>query len=284
MSCRFRLFDDAREYAAIVRSFLLQAEARNNVLLGVLRQLVSGEHDYEDPILLGALESDEGVMGCVWRTPPNKLGLTGIPGRPAEGVAEGVSKVYSWLEAAFGPSESVMRFGEAWSKHTGASYRRGMHRGVYELDDVTPPSRKAGGKMVTAPHEELPTVVAWVVGFRRDSGVSGGNPEVVGRRLVRSGRAYLWLDGGVPRSMAAAIAYTDHGVRIGHVYTPPEYRGRGYASMLVAQLSREILESGRDFCFLHADLANPTSTRLYTRLGYRKIGEALDVIFERQDV
>ena len=284
MSYRFRLFDDAREYAAIVRPFLLRAEARNNVLLGVLRQLVSGDHDYEEPILLGALESNEGVIGCVWRTPPNKLGLTEIPVRAVEVVAEGVSKVYSWPEAAFGPSESVMRFGEAWSKHTGGAYRPGMHRGVYELDDVTPPSRKARGRMVTAPHEELPRVIAWVVGFRRDSGVSGGDPLVVGRRLVRSGRVYLWLDDGVPRSMAAAIAFTDHGVRIGHVYTPPEYRGRGYAGMLVAVLSRVMLDKGRKFCVLHADLANPTSTRIYTRLGYRKIGEALDVIFERQEV
>jgi hypothetical protein len=80
----------------------------------------------------------------------------------------------------------------------------------------------------------------------------------------------LWED-GEPVSLAAAGGPTPNGIRIGPVYTPPELRGRGYASALVAELTRVQLEGGRRFCFLFTDLANPTSNRIYQRVGYEPV-------------
>ncbi|MBA2569295.1 MAG: GNAT family N-acetyltransferase [Actinobacteria bacterium] len=66
---------------------------------------------------------------------------------------------------------------------------------------------------------------------------------------------------------------TPNGIRIGPVYTPPELRGRGYASALVAKLSSSLLAGGRRFCFLYTDLANPASNKIYERLGYVRVCE-----------
>jgi predicted GNAT family acetyltransferase len=63
------------------------------------------------------------------------------------------------------------------------------------------------------------------------------------------------------------------------VYTPPQLRGRGYATSLVAELSRALLDAGRRFCFLYTDLANPTSNAIYERIGYVKVAEAAMVAF-----
>jgi uncharacterized protein len=76
---------------------------------------------------------------------------------------------------------------------------------------------------------------------------------------------------------------TPSGIRIGPVYTPPESRGRGYASTLVAEQSRTLLDAGRAFCFLYTDLDNPTSNALYRRIGYRMIAEAGEVRFDPRD-
>lgn len=84
---------------------------------------------------------------------------------------------------------------------------------------------------------------------------------------ISSGALYLWED-GEPRSMAGEVAQTPHGARIGYVYTPPERRGRGYASACVAGLSQRVLASGRRSCFLYTDLSNATSNALYQRIGY----------------
>jgi predicted GNAT family acetyltransferase len=63
----------------------------------------------------------------------------------------------------------------------------------------------------------------------------------------------------------------DHGIAINAVYTPPELRGRGYATGCVASLSARMLDEGRTFCVLYTDLANPTSNAIYARIGYRGI-------------
>ncbi|MDQ3529019.1 MAG: GNAT family N-acetyltransferase, partial [Actinomycetota bacterium] len=84
--------------------------------------------------------------------------------------------------------------------------------------------------------------------------------------------ALLWDDGG-PVSLAAAVGPTPNGIRIVSVYTPPPLRGRGYAGACVAELTARMLTRYR-FCFLYADLANPTSNAIYQRLGYHPVGDA----------
>ena len=69
------------------------------------------------------------------------------------------------------------------------------------------------------------------------------------------------------------------GARIGPVYTPPEERGRGYASNLVANVSAGALERGAGACYLYTDLGNPTSNTIYRRLGYRQVAESSMIVF-----
>jgi uncharacterized protein len=72
---------------------------------------------------------------------------------------------------------------------------------------------------------------------------------------------------------------TPNGIRIGPVYTPPEERGHGYASNLTAWVSQTLLDEGRRFCFLYADLGNPTSNKIYQAIGYEPVTDALMVAF-----
>jgi predicted GNAT family acetyltransferase len=76
-----------------------------------------------------------------------------------------------------------------------------------------------------------------------------------------------------PVSLAAFCGPTPNGMRIGPVYTPPQYRGKGYASANVAALSQRLLDSGRKFCYLFTDLANPTSNKIYQKIGYEQVCE-----------
>ena len=68
-------------------------------------------------------------------------------------------------------------------------------------------------------------------------------------------------------------------MRVAPVYTPPDERGHGYATALVADLSRELLARGRRWCFLYADLANPSANRIYRAIGYRPVADALQLRF-----
>jgi hypothetical protein len=81
-------------------------------------------------------------------------------------------------------------------------------------------------------------------------------------------------------SLAGWGGRTPNGVRIGPVYTPPEHRRRGYGSAVTAAVTAEQLAAGRTFCFLYTDLANPTSNKIYTEIGYELVCDAIDYAFE----
>lgn len=89
----------------------------------------------------------------------------------------------------------------------------------------------------------------------------------------------MWDDDG-PVSVVSMSPTVAGVTRIGPVYTPPERRRRGYASTAVAELSRRALSSGARQCALFTDLANPTSNKIYAGIGYRRILDWEEHVFE----
>ncbi|MCA1588626.1 MAG: GNAT family N-acetyltransferase [Chloroflexi bacterium] len=94
---------------------------------------------------------------------------------------------------------------------------------------------------------------------------------------IRTG--YVWEDEGEVVSLVGTGGETPNGIRIGPVYTPPERRGRGYASSLTAAASQDQLERGRRFVFLFTDLSNPTSNKIYQAIGYRPVCDVDQYLF-----
>ena len=50
---------------------------------------------------------------------------------------------------------------------------------------------------------------------------------------------------------------------------------------MTAAVSAERLASGRTFCFLYTDVANPTSNKIYTDIGYEAVCDSIDYAFDR---
>jgi predicted GNAT family acetyltransferase len=44
-------------------------------------------------------------------------------------------------------------------------------------------------------------------------------------------------------------------------------------------VSAKLLAQGRDYCFLYTDLANPTSNKIYTDVGYERVCESAELVF-----
>ena len=91
---------------------------------------------------------------------------------------------------------------------------------------------------------------------------------------------YIWED-GEPVSLAAESRATRHGITINKVYTPPGHRNKGYATSCVHALTRKLLSERYAFCSPYTDLANPTSNSIYAKIGYRVVGDALAIDFDR---
>ena len=90
---------------------------------------------------------------------------------------------------------------------------------------------------------------------------------------------YIWENNNVPVSVAGCSDPTPNGIRINAVYTPPEYRSKGYAIACVASLSQMLLNRGYKYCFLFANLTNPTSNYVYQKIGYQSVSQVSDYWF-----
>ena len=150
----------------------------------------------------------------------------------------------------------------------------GLNRG--RLDDAPVGEKHVGSVTVDAREDEV----------LHEGGPGREDAEENVRHKLRlpTGGFLLWEDDGDTVSFAGWGGPTPNGIRVGPVYTPPELRGRGYATALTAELSQRLLdgrlfEGGRRFCFLYTDLANPTSNRLYPRIGYRPVHDAVELCF-----
>ncbi len=95
---------------------------------------------------------------------------------------------------------------------------------------------------------------------------------------------YLWVVAGRPVSMVGVSGETPNGIRVAPVYTPPELRGRGYASALTAAVTQAQLDEGKRYCFLFTDLANPTSNHIYQAIGYEPVADASDYRFDAAEI
>jgi uncharacterized protein len=137
--------------------------------------------------------------------------------------------------------------------------------------------------------EDRDLVTAWIVAFAEEVLPEDDEAErqirFVESRLDATDDSGIWFweEGGRPVSMSSYGGGTPNGMRIGPVYTPPELRGRGYATTLVSEQSRWLLGTGRTLCFLYTDLDNSTSNALYRRIGYRMIAESGEVRFDPRD-
>ena len=154
-------------------------------------------------------------------------------------------------------------------------------QGVYELTAI----RDAGGAEGAArlaTEEDLPLLLAWQADFIAEAIPDHvGDDDAMRRRLttlVADDGFWLWVSGDVV-SMTGVHAAPPMGVRIGPVYTPPSRRGHGFATALVAHASAHALAHGIARCWLHTDLANPTSNAIYQRIGYEWVCEATELRF-----
>jgi predicted GNAT family acetyltransferase len=279
--------DDAAAFLAEAEPLLLADEARHNLILGIAGTIRDSPDHY--PVRsLWLVRDGDGVAAAALRTSPYNLALARPRSQQAlAALAEAVAG--EELPGVVGSEPEVEEFAELWSRQTGIPARTNMRQGVYALEHVEQPPGVSGSARV-ASRDDHELALRWWIAFG-DEVLHEGGPgreraeESVEYRLSSpTGGFMLWEDDGEVVSLAGWGGPTPNGIRIGPVYTPPELRGRGYATALTAELSAQLLdgrlfEGGRRFCFLYTDLANPTSNAIYERIGYRLVARSAEIVF-----
>jgi predicted GNAT family acetyltransferase len=276
--------DDPREFLARAGSFLEAHEAANSLPLGISDTLIRSPEIFPTHYF-ALVQEGERILLASLMTPPYNLILGYISDAAALGekldqaldlLARDVQTGYSHLPGVMGQTGVAERFARRWQELSGQPYDLLFHERAFRLSAVRPMTPPPGA-LVRATAADRDVLLRWTLDFGLealgdsdlaeaartvDTRLGDGDPQARG--------LYLWVD-GAPVSMAGYTGPTPHGIRVGPVYTPPELRGRGYASALVAQMSQALLDGGRSFCFLFTNLANPTANHIYEEIGYEAV-------------
>lgn len=270
-------YDDAGRFRAVADSLLLEAEAVNNLILGVSGAAAEDPGAFEDFMAWVVIDQGEPVAAAA-RTPPHNLILA--IARSDEAVRLLADEVGD-LPGVIGCVPGVDRFVEARPEEA----QRTMSQGIFQLDAVVMPPAVEG---VSRPARlaELDELVEMRLAFEEEAIGRVDDPAMSRRATERrveeqSPRFGLWVHEVEGRlvTISGHSGGTPNGIRIGPVYTPPAHRGRGYASSLVATESQWLLDHGHNYCFLYTDLANPTSNSIYQRIGYHQIAQSAEYSF-----
>ena len=275
-SAEVQRHDTVADFVAAAGEFLEAREAEHNLILGLCTNITRHPEFFADQPLRFLTVSDGGtVVAAAIRTPPFNQVLSEMEPGYAPLLADAVADDGDTPPGVLGPTAAARSFVDRWQVRTGQHAERVLAERIFRLSSVTPP-RPAPGSWRVAGEGDRGILAEWYLAFAAEATPEGAPVEdidaMVDRWVHRIGRTmHLWEEGEKPASLAGAGGETPNGTRIGPVYTPPELRGRGYASNLVAAISQAQLDAGRRFCFLFTDLANATSNRIYQQIGYEPV-------------
>lgn len=263
----------AKDFLDIAGRILYANETVNNLMLGVAERLIHYPDAYQNPFY-AVVKTDDGEVSLVTlMTPPHNMILAGD-----ERYQAGVEALVGYIKentleipGVIGPAHIAAYFAAEWKRVMNQSSMVSMRQKVYEVRSV-PMFPFPPGEFRQAAEDDIPIIAEWLQSFEEEALGKSHDIELArAERLVKLGSIFVWEIGGHLVSMAMRMRPIAHSITISGVYTPLEYRRKGYATGLVAMLSQRLLDSGYEFVNLFTDLANPTSNSIYQKIGFRPV-------------
>jgi predicted GNAT family acetyltransferase len=281
---KLKTYGKAEEFWRVAGPFLLANEAENNLMISIVRSLLDDPTRYEKPYFATGVDGDGNIRAVALMTPPHNLLL----GRCDESfmtlVLRDLCEHIDNVRGVTGPNDLPRRFCDLAAAEAGLEAELAMSLRTFKLTHVADLPPLPGRFALAQPGDRL-VVASMIGGFVSDAHIDvHDEAQKQADELIAAELLYVWRDDADAVVSMAGLASGDtpRGQRIGWVYTPPELRGRGYASSVVASLSRHILDRGKTFCFLFTDLSNPTSNKIYRRIGYEPICDFNDYRFRKE--
>jgi predicted GNAT family acetyltransferase len=282
---RGRYPPSAGEFLDIAGADLLADEIRHSLAYGITERVAADPHAYgpEAPWFL-IVQDSVGTCATAIRTPPHRVILSHFRGDASAVCAvliRSIHRIDARIPGVVGEKGLADRFTQGWCAAYRATVKDVMAQRIYRLTEVVRPGF-APGAMRQATIDDAELVESWSAAFQREA--MGDEPTPTRseryRERILEGSVHLW-EHRVPVSMAVSARPTRNGISIGGVYTPPEYRNRGYATSCVASLCEKLLREYA-FCVLYTDLSNPVSNSIYRRIGFRAYCDSAQYSYDQE--
>lgn len=215
-------------------------------------------------------DADGTLVGSAIYVDSKALFLAVMPPEAATALGHHLRAADAALSGVIGERSVLSAFTNAYDM----PYSLHVDLMLYQL--MTSPDRgRAAGAARVASADDIDLLIEWHQAFEVEAGmlpVPTPLRERVTRR-VSDQQLMLWIDDGVPVTMAGANPLPAASARVGPVYTPPGLRGRGYAQAVTAAASQQVQHDGPRTVFLFTDAVNPASNKAYQRIGFVHVAD-----------
>lgn len=294
---RLQFSTDPAEFLAAAQEYLAAEPVISTVVTTIAHRLVAemadGVAQPDRNWWLVVRDESGAVCGAGMRTapfPPYPLFLLPIPDNAATGLARALHERREETLGVNGALPAVELCAEELARLGAGRVEVAQHTRLHELGELVQPA-PVRGELVAVREDDVGLATEWFAAFMGDADEQAGRPRGASAhempepsemlRRIRAGRLWFWVDEkGRPVHLTGANPPSFGVARIGPVYTPPDQRGRGWASNAVAEVSRRIQAQGARVC-LFTDQANPTSNKIYAALGYRPVVDMANLVLVR---
>jgi uncharacterized protein len=261
---------DAKHFLLTAQTFLMQAEIAHCVMLGSTIRMRDKPSNKDDGSYFASIEQNGKTLAAIMYAPNRPLNLTPMQPEMIELLANDLHQRHLAPENLSADEATASAFAHRWGELNNVDSIKDYGLRIYQLQNVTPP-RSTSGSLRPGNSADAKTAATWAEAF--DAEVDFGDAQGIRDMVLialSENRLYFWDDGGAV-SMLLRNAPTPNSERVSVVYTPPECRGKGYGAAANAALAQIILDSGKRYACLFADVNNPVSNKMYLKIGYEVV-------------
>ena len=270
-----RRYSSAADFLDATKDFRSLDPVRTGLITSIAISVATGSRTYED-YFWWSVSQDNRVVGLAIRTVPYGYVFSPMGTDAVEELYSFISVEDSFAHEFAGPKDVI----DYLVRISGKAVTESEGELIYECQKLIP--AKPVGEFRAANESDFNLIYNWMKTFMVTTGLRMYDLERVVRTGLIAGRYYLLILQGAPISMGG---HSDLQIfegfsigRVGPIYTPEEFRKKGYASALTSEITKTLISQGA-LPTLYTQAANPTSNKIYQKIGYTLVDENLRVVF-----
>ena len=269
---------DARAFLTRAEAWLATREIEHAGPLQSARQARANNSRHEHPMYWATIENAGELLGCAYRTPPFKVGVTALPEEAIAPLVTDLAATYPGPIGGFsGPDPTVSDLASAWVRQRGGAWTVNTRGRLMSLGPqlAAPSSAGAAHVLRLASAGDRALAQSWGAAASIDSGIAALDGQMC-LQLLAAKLLYLWMD-DQPRCMIGLLRETHKSAAVGIVYTPAAFRGQGHATAALCEMNRLLDERGVPNRYLWIDPNSDAAQALAHKLGCGFVYDSLDI-------
>lgn len=262
-------FETPKEFLDATKSFRRNDPVRTGLITSIATSVANGSRIYEGYFWWAVVVGGE-VQGIAMRTLPYGYIFSPMANSAAEALYTFISLEDSKAIEFAGPKSVI----DSLEKVSAKPVSEEESELIYEMRKLIPAAPI--GVVRTAVASDFDLIFKWMQEFIEETALRNFNLENLVHVALEAGRYTLLEVGSSVVSLGGTSDIQEfEGFsigRVGPIYTPHEYRKRGYASAITSAISEKLLNQGV-VPNLYTQAGNPTSNKIYQKLGYTLVEE-----------